>query len=318
MRTKSLKTRAQDPNGRFVDDTLVDLRPLLFIPYWTSPLVPGGPVDTGAVRPVPPGVISYLCQGIQAGSYVPRQPLDIVVQVGNRGPGNASSLATVLVYWSEPIVGGLSAPVLFGFQSVPVPPRGGMISTNVMTATIPTSSPHVCIFALVIHDLDRPVPDPVTKKIKIDPVNDRHWAQHNLQFVSVSPGKIIHFSFTAANPMMEKGAFEVIARPHGERDMETLALRLKATPRLQAESLKMQLLDTRGTPLSEPGLTASLRLDLGELGRRGLHLTLQMGGMLEPHEFAAVEVVLNHVSGKQTQLVGSLGIVLRPEALELT
>lgn len=314
MRTQVKTKQPRGQNGqRKGQDESVDLRPFLFIPYWTSPLAPGGPIDDGTIRPAPASVISWLCDGIQASAYVPGQPLDIEVKVGNSGPGNSTSLATVLVYWSEPIVGGLSAPVLFGAQAVPVPPRGGFQVTTTMTATIPTSSPHVCIFALVTHDLDKPVPDPVTKKIKIDPVGDRHWAQHNLQFVSASPKKIIHFSFIAANPMTKKSAFEIVVRPNNERDMQTLALRLKATPRFRVNSLALQLLDSQGKPLTERGQTASLRLDLGDLGRRGLHLTMQLDEQLEPDEFAAVEVLLNDVSGKTERLAGSLGIVMRPE-----
>jgi hypothetical protein len=283
----------------------------LYIPYWTTPLFPGDPQegDNGTRRPLPSGIISWLCEGIAASPYAPGQPLDVQVSVGNNGGGNATALVTVIVYWSEPVAGGLSKPTIFGAQSVPVPPRGAVAATSVMTGIVPTASPHICLFALVTHDLDKY--DPLKP---IDPIGDRHWAQHNLQAVTVSPKKIVHLSFTAANALLKAGAFEVEARPVPEREMELLARRLKSTPRLRTDSLRLQILDNTGRVLTEPGSTAALKLELDARGRRGLHLTLQMDETLEQHEFAAVEVLLHHRSGKRRDLAGSLGVVMRPEA----
>ena len=287
-------------------DDSIDTRPFLFIPYWTTPMFPGDPGDTGTTRPLPSGVISWLCNGIHASAYSPGQPLDVQVDVGNFGAGNATSLVTVLVYWSEPIAGTFSKPTLFGATSIAVPPRGAIERSSVISGIIPSWSPHVCLFALVTHNLDKPGPI-------LDPIGDRHWAQHNLQAVTVSPKKIVHLSFAVGTPQLERGRFEVQIRALDERKMETLAERFKATPRLRLESLRIQLLDDTGRGLTELSSTATLPTNLGQRGRRGLHLTLQMEERLEEHEFAAIEVVLNRSSEERSELVGSLGVVMRPE-----
>lgn len=286
-------------------DDSVDTRPFLFIPYWTTPMFPGDPGDTGTIRPLPGGVISWLCDGIHASPYWPGQPLDVRVDVGNFGAGNSTSLVTVLVYWSEPIAGAFSKPTLFGATSVAVPPRGAIVPSSVMSGIIPAGSPHICLFALVTHNLDKPGPT-------VNPIGDRHWAQHNLQAVTVSPKKIVRLSFAVATPQFERGGFEVQIRALDERKMETLAERLKATPRLRLESLRIQLLDDTGKRLTELSSMVTLPTNLGPRGRRGLHLTLQMDERLEEHEFAAIEVVLNH-SSERKELVGSLGVLIRPE-----
>src|SRR4051794_14981939 len=126
------------------DDGPVDMRPFLSIPYWL-PIPPADLVgDNGTIRPLPSTVpasgtalISWLCQGIHASPYVVGQPLDVQVDVHNDGAGNTTSLATVLVYWCEPVAGGLSNARLFGAQSVPVPPRGAIVATPVITGTVP-------------------------------------------------------------------------------------------------------------------------------------------------------------------------------------
>ncbi|KXY55068.1 hypothetical protein AT278_17865 [Bacillus cereus] len=284
----------------------VDTRPFLFIPYWTKPLFPGDPGDNGSIRPLPNGVISWLCEGIHSNPYVPGQPLEVWVDVGNSGPGNTTSLATVLVYWAEPVIGGISKPKLFGARSVPVPPRGGVVTTPVMTGTLGTSSTHVCLFALVTHDLDKPGSN-------MDPINDRHWAQHNLIAMTVKPKNILHLPFEASNPLSESGIFEVVVRPMYEREMETLALELKATPRLRLDSLRVQLLDNTGKTLTNTGPSVTLTIELEKGKGRGLHLNIQLDESLEQHEFAAIEVSLNHRFGDCKELVGSLGVVMRPE-----
>lgn len=286
----------------------VDIRPYLYIPYWTKPLFPGDQGDTGMIRPLPNGVISWLCEGIHSNPYVPGQPLDVWVDVGNSGPGNTTAVARVFVYWAEPVVGGFTNPKPFGAASVAVHPRGGMATTPVMTKTIPTSSSHICLFALVTHDLDKPGSN-------MDPINDRHWAQHNLIAMTLKPNNILHLPFEASNPLSMSGTFEVVVRPVYEREIETLAEKLKATPRLTIDSLRVQLLDNTGKPLTNTGPSVTLTLELEAGKRRGLHLNIQLDEHLEKHEFAVIEVSLNHIFEDCKELVGSLGVVMRPEAL---
>ena len=118
----STQHHERDPAGE-IDDH----RPYLTIPYWTktAPLVPGGPGDDGQVRPLPTGVVSYLCPGIHASLYTPGSDLTVHVDVLNSGGGNITGLVTVTVWWEypAPAFGAMTKNNLIGVQLLPVPPR---------------------------------------------------------------------------------------------------------------------------------------------------------------------------------------------------
>jgi hypothetical protein len=167
-----------------------DIRPYLCIPYWEAPRVPGDPVDIGVLRPLPSGppplgVVSWECPGIHAGPFSPGANLDVTVDVRNSGGGSATAIVTLVVYWAIPTV-GFSKPTVFGATTVAVPPMRdpsvpGFVSAS-FSGVIPASAPdHICLLAVATHALD-------AAGTVVDPVNDRHWAQHNL--LAVTPRAI--------------------------------------------------------------------------------------------------------------------------------
>src|SRR5262249_38228589 len=155
----------------------VDTRPFLSIPYWEAPRFAGDAVDIGTVRPLPGGTISWDCQAIHASPYTPGTVLNVRVDVRNSGPGNATAIPTVIVYWSDPTV-GFAHPLFLGATTVAAPPmrdrfQPGFVTTAVISGTIPAGAPdHICLLAVVTHGLDKAGSVP-------DPINDRHWAQRN-------------------------------------------------------------------------------------------------------------------------------------------
>lgn len=296
--------RPHDDLGTPRHDGPSDQRPYLCIPYWTVPLSPTEPPDNGVERPLPATVISWDCPGIHAGAYSPGLPLDVTVDVVNAGGGNQTALVTASVYWAEPTVGFVK-PEFLGACVVPVSPRGGRARSPLITGVIPASaSNHICLLAVVTHPLD-----PAGKVI--DPLNKRHWAQRNLFAVSASAGQQVRFPFTVANQFHEEGVFELLARPLREKQLSTLGLRLRATP-LEEGIRSLHLEDSTGRLIAEDRRTPVAEFKLKAGGTRTAFLVLDLDRNLEPHEFTAVEVLLNHHSEKMTKTFGSLGLVIQP------
>jgi hypothetical protein len=137
-----------------------DTRPVLSIPYWIAPIVPGGRWDDGSSRPLSkdPGIISYMCNSIHPGPYVPGNPLDVQVEVLNSGGGSAALKVFVTVYWADPTV-GFAKPTFLTAASVSVQPSRNApnpATTAVMTGTIPADAPpHVCLVVSVSHAQER-------------------------------------------------------------------------------------------------------------------------------------------------------------------
>ncbi|MGH9264737.1 MAG: hypothetical protein ACRD1D_08590, partial [Acidimicrobiales bacterium] len=203
-----------------------DTRPYLCIPYWSSFVPGGGSWDTGDQRPLPGAVVSWLCDSIHAGPYRPGEPLDVTVDVRNSGGGNSASVATVVVYWSDPTV-GFAKPRFFAASAVAVPPSRtvpGSTRTPTMTAVIPPTAPaHICLLVAVSHAQDR-------AGTTCDPVGDRHWAQRNLQAVPVAPGAPALLPFLVANPFDEETALELQVGPADWAHAEIVAAQLGTEP----------------------------------------------------------------------------------------
>lgn len=201
--------RDQQPHGKQQPQGETNDRPFLYIHSYPPPTLPYAEEDIGE-RPVPPEVCWYLCSGIQPLTpFEPGEDLTVQVSVGNWQGGNSASLAYVGVWWSRPVSGPvIPDPSKFiGFSPVEVPPHGGRAETSPVTARMPASSGnHICLLAKVWHPLDN-----VAAGGLADPVNDRHWAQHNLTAMPASPPQ--PFTFLATNPMDQEVTYQIDVRP---------------------------------------------------------------------------------------------------------
>ncbi|WP_331739053.1 hypothetical protein OG242_32565 (plasmid) [Streptomyces sp. NBC_00727] len=131
--------------------------------------------------------------------------------IGNWQGGNSASMAYVGLWWSKPVSGPvIPDPSKFmGFSPVEVPPHGGRAETAPLTARIPASSGnHICLLAKVWHPLDN-----VAAGGLADPVNDRHWAQHNLAVLPAAPAAPEPFAFLATNPTDDEVTYQIGVRP---------------------------------------------------------------------------------------------------------
>src|SRR5215213_4651224 len=291
------------------DDRPGDTRPYLCIPYWETSRFAGDPVDIGQIRPLPTGplptgVISWECPGIQTTPYLPGQELQVTVDVRNSGQGSATAIATVVVYWAVPTV-GFAKPSFFGATTVAAPTmRDPMVpgfASATMSGVIPVTAPnHICLLAYVTHSLDKA--NPVA-----DPIGDRHWAQRNLIAVSTKTSPII-IPFFAANPFDTEELFELRVRALDRRTLELFALRMKFEP--GEVQPRLRLVDGLARPMTDQTSEARLRLALGSHRQRQYSLMLDLDRQLAPYQLTAIEVVL-YQSKNRERPVGSLGIVVR-------
>ncbi len=280
-----------------------DTRPYLCLPYWTTPLAPGGSWDNGEQRPLPSAVVSYLCPAIRPGPYRPGHPLSVTVDVRNSGGGNSAAMATVVVYWADPTV-GFATPRFFAATAVSVVPgRTAPLTatTATMTATIPVSAPeHICLLVAVSHAADR-------AGKAADPVGDRHWAQRNLVAVPAAPAAPALVPLTVANPFAEGGAFFLQLRPT-EFDQARLVARELGTSPTDA-SVTIRLLDLDGALVAEEGRDVSLAMDLGGHEKREFQVLLDLPAELDEGRSVGIDALL---FSSEEQLCGSLGLVVVP------
>lgn len=285
-----------------------DTRPFLCIPYWTGPITADPKWDIGQDRPLPNEVVSYACESIHTSAYTPGQPLDVTVDVRNSGGGNSTAIVTVAVYWADPTV-GFAHPTFFAATAVPVPPSGRIsptfMSTPTMTATIPATAPdHICLVVVVSHPQDR-------APTACDPINNRHWAQHNLQAVPAAVGAPAIFPFMVANPFDVGRSFELQIGPVDERRALLVAREFQTEPsNIEA---RMRLLDAHGAEVSNDGQRIQASVQLGPLEQRQFQLLIEIDSDVPTGQSAAVEAELFDQI-QEGHLVGSLGLVLlRPE-----
>ncbi len=279
-----------------------DTRPYLCVPYWSTASGAGGTWDTGAVRPLPGSIVSYLCDAIHAGPYSPGKPLDITVDVRNSGGGSAASLATVVVYWADPTV-GFAKPQFLTASTVSVPPTRttpGSTPTSRMTGVIPASAPaHVCLLVAVSHPQDR-------AGTVCDPIGDRHWAQRNLQSAVVAPGAGAVLPLGAGNPFALEKEYLVRVGP-ADRERAVRVAREFNTEASDAPA-NLRLLDADGGELAEGGRELLLPLALGPREQRSFQVLAEVDGELSPGLSIVLEGVLIDRDGEG--VVGSLGFVL--------
>lgn len=283
--------------------------PALFIPGYPPPAGFGN--DNGTARPVPAGVFYYLSSGIQAlTAFQPGAPFSCKVVVGNWGGGNSSSMAQVALWWS-PALSGPTIPdkdKFLGFASVPVPAHGGSIATHDINATIPANAPsHICLLAKVWHALD---PAPTTQiggePVEVaDPVNDRHWSQHNLvALTAAGPQKI---EFLASSAMSEEAEFELLVQPVAREKWSVLAAGERATAVPARANFGLSGAHEERGSQGVNVLRHPLTLKAGE--RRRMTLGIELAEALHPGTFAAFEVQQLRFE----KPVGGFCIVLRAE-----
>jgi hypothetical protein len=288
-------------------------RPYLTIPYWTpKQLGAGDPGDVGDVRPLPSGVISYLCPGIAPLTpFVPGSPLTVQVAVRNSGGGNTTGNAVVTVWWEYPSTGfaQMLASRMFGVRSVAVPPRGATNFTTPITNLVPLSAgPHICLVARVSHARDA-VPVNTLGNQTPDPGGERHWAQRNVAYLPSPPGGVIDFSFWAANPEQREAEFLLDVRPFRRGNVESLTRVLKAEP-IHAEAT-FQIREVRD--LSEPRSqrregAQSVFLPAG--GRRAMHLRMNVTNGPSEGQCAGFEIVQRRRD--DDHLVGGIALIVVP------
>ncbi|TFW29475.1 hypothetical protein [Duganella callida] len=295
------------------DDDIDTAHPWLVIPYFK------GDEGRTAQRPltkVTPPVISWLCPAIQVqgvnysatpGTYLPDQPLQITVDVDNRGVPNA--LVKLQVYWSDPATGFASQQLILSAtqpvagRSVAGPTRFPPMVWTPQQASIP---PHFCLLARASCTPPEPDPGPAAPS----PVDNRHWAQYNLQSALVSAAGDKSLVFWAGNPLPAAGAFLVTVRPMAEDGLRRLARLIRAEP-VMARPHQLALYraaDADAARRRQTETSVVLELQPGE--RQALVLTAQQL-QLAPQQFTAVEMVQTRVGREHGDgATGSLGVVL--------
>ena len=280
-----------------------DVRPFLCLPYWTTPLTPGGRWDTGELRPLPSSVVSWLSPAITAGPYRPGDPLEVAVRVRNSGDGNSPAVATVAVYWADPTV-GFAKPTFFGATTVSVPPARTTpltVTTATLRQTIPASAPdHICLLAVVHHPQDR-------AGSVCDPVGDRHWAQRNLTAVNARPGAPAMIAFDLVNPTPDAGEFALFVRQVDFGVAETVARALGLDHLSDARPV-VTLHDREGRALSDPQPELVHHLALEGHERVRVQLAIEPESELTGGDAIVVEAVM---TASDERPVGSLGFVVQ-------
>jgi hypothetical protein len=280
-----------------------DTRPYFCIPYWTTPLTPGGHWDTGQKRPLPSSVVYYLCESIQASAYTPGEELHVTVAVRNSGGGNSASIATVVVYWADPTA-GFAKLNFFGATTVAAMPdvlTSATATTPAMTATIPADAPqHICLLAIVSHPQDK-------AGTTYDPAGDRHWAQRNLVAVAAAPGAPALVPFKLANPFPNEAELTLRIAPADERRAAVVARSLGL------ESVdpqpRLRLLDENGAEIGEAGEQVVQHFALKGRAQLGLQVLVEVAEDIRPGTVGTVEALVLD-SQQEGRIVGALGISL--------
>jgi hypothetical protein len=165
---------------------------------------------------------------------------------------------------------------------------------------------HFCLLVKATASPPEPAPVPSTP----DPVNDRRWAQYNLQAVALPPSKKLVSVFWAENPEGEPAAFSVTVRAVSEADLKTLARVVKAEPvAIRNEQLALHRLS------AEPNVRASHQASVVIELNRGERQPLVVSAdalELASHQFTAIEAVQSRLSVERGDgtITGSLGILL--------
>lgn len=292
------------------DDDVDTAHPWLVIPYFNGD---EGRASQRPLAKVVPPVTGWLCPSIHVqglnystppGTYLPDEPLQITVDVDNRGVPNA--LVKLQVYWSDPAT-GFASPKLILSATRPVPGRAvtGPTQFPPMIWT-PEQASIPAHFCLLVHASSTP-PEPDPGPSAPSPLTDRHWAQYNLQSAMLNAAGQQAFVFWAGNPALEQGAYLVEARPLGEQALRKLARLVRAEP---VPARPQQLTLHRAIAPTREAREASVVLELERGQRQALVLSAQELH-LAPQQFTAVEVLQTRIGQeREGEATGSLGVVL--------
>jgi hypothetical protein len=288
--------------------------PWIVIPYFSGDDgIPGTQRPLTVNTPIP---TYWLCPAIKVqgvnytavpGSYIPDQPLAITVDVENRGVPTAQ--VTVNIAWAAPST-GFFTPHWILSSTFPVPGRSVAGSTTspqmIWTPEQAKIPQHFCLLANAICFPPEPDPGPTTP----DPVNDRHWAQYNLQAAVLPASKNYSSVFWAVNPQIESAVFSVTVRPVSEEALKMIARMVKAEPvAIKDEQLTLH----RATEEAKRRELRQARvvLELGRGDRQPLVVSAH-SVELASQQFTAIEVVQTRLGTERGEgvITGSLGIVL--------
>lgn len=284
-----------DPDDRYARNL-----PSLLIPYWDpDELFVGDPGDRGDIRPPPGGIVSYLCEGIATlAPYKPGNDLAVTVTVRNWGGGSAASSATVRLWWEYPGTSfvKMDPARLIGVASVTLPPRGATVTSDVMRysfASLPP--PHICLVACVDHPLD-PAPRDAAPPHALIPAPGvaRHWAQHNLSYVTPSGNGMIDFFFQAGNPLVRDSEFLFEVVPFSRDRLEGLQRVVRAEP-VRAEvryEIAAESRTREAVMLNRAAGSGMVALAAG--CQTAMHLRMHLAKPLETGQFSAFELIQRH------------------------
>lgn len=282
--------------------------PYVVIPYFANDK--GRP---GIERPLTSAHPSWLCPSIDVvgGPYfTPGAPLSVRVRVANHGGGPQIDTVNVIVYWADPTTGFTASKTYLGQGAVDVARGGGSGQTPVITGMIPgTASSHICLLALAYTTGDVP-----KTGSPVDPVNDRHWAQLNLNVLAADWNGGFGFTFFAANPFAKGAAFDVVARMVNRQSLEAVSRYVRADAQVTEDvRLTLRPMNIRGTYARDAASEreSRVRVELDGGARQAIQIRGQLPGVPEPGRFVAVEVVQMHGGPeREERVIGSIGLVI--------
>ena len=233
-------------------------------------------------------------------------PTTVTVDVANFGSGTTVAPVQVTVWWADPST-GFTTVNMFGQATVAVPTDGVARTSSVMTHIIPiTAPPHVCLIARVSSPFDVPTPGG-----PIAPAGDRHWAQLNLNDISVGPGQPFQIMFWAGNPFNRPANFRIVAQAVTGDAVSLLGRHLHMDI-VRTDNLLLQVADRRGvwnTQHSERQAQQAVVLESRE--RRPMTVTGHMPKDVEPGRAIAIEILqIAEDDREPNRLVGSIGFIV--------
>jgi len=289
--------RKNPVRGNLQDKDKPPVDAYLFIPYFDG--------DIGS-RPLPTGIIFYLCPNILVNGVAYKgvplqkgQTFDLSIKICNFGTKVARNVVA-RIYWANPTVGFLRSQIadnIIAQMQIPVIQTGTTITTTTTPWEITDRIPdHVCLLAEVTNIQD-PAPN------GIDVALDRHFAQQNLNVIKVTPGQKVLFPLQIAQVTDNNLKFKIQTRPVKGIQLEMLAREIEARPS-EIIARDIQLHTYGNIPL-----TGKQRLS--ELGRAEVEtceLEFAIPENVAPGEFVAVEVIRTDEKNLD-KLVGGMVVV---------
>lgn len=310
----------------------------LVIPYFNNDMG-----RQGIERPLNASIVSWLCPSVIVNgepgknNFIRGADTTVTVDVANWGSGTLSTPVYVRVWWSDPST-GFTTLNLFGQSTVAAPTGGGVRRTQPIVGIIPASAPaHVCLLVNIWSPLEA-----TSSSTIVNPTNDRHWAQLNINDVSATIGRPFKFIFWAGNPLKRAATFEIAVRSVAREAIPMLE-RVQRAETMRVERLSVQLRELRyfndaaavfGGVRRETSLTTRLKmpqLETGglnervrqELARRSqCRITLQPGERLPiqligelpsdtpPGTRTVIEIVSIGLGDHEQEVFGSLGLIV--------